>query len=142
MEAGKLSADDLNALIAHAHRRIDQLNRELAEQRVREQIHIDTALEQQKLEDQKALEKAVNTTLQHVKEEARLEQEQKVRKSESGSGFAEFPLPSRIYSFHGTHTHTHTEHTSETSQCFSVLFLLLLKSLLWPPNNRSFFTSP
>ncbi|XP_053284727.1 MICOS complex subunit MIC60 isoform X1 [Pleuronectes platessa] len=75
---GKLSADDLNALIAHAHRRIDQLNRELAEQRVREQIHIDTALEQQKLEDQKALEKAVNTTLQHVKEEARLEQEQKL----------------------------------------------------------------
>uniref|UniRef100_A0AAQ5Y8G9 MICOS complex subunit MIC60 n=1 Tax=Amphiprion ocellaris TaxID=80972 RepID=A0AAQ5Y8G9_AMPOC len=75
---GKLSADDLNALIAHAHRRIDQLNRELAEQRVREQIHIDAALEQQKLEDQKALEKAVNTTLQHVKEEARLEQERKL----------------------------------------------------------------
>uniref|UniRef100_A0A3B4ZFK0 MICOS complex subunit MIC60 n=1 Tax=Stegastes partitus TaxID=144197 RepID=A0A3B4ZFK0_9TELE len=75
---GKLSADDLNALIAHAHRRIDQLNRELAEQRVREQIHIDAALEQQKLEDQKALEKAVNTSLQHVKEDARLEQERKL----------------------------------------------------------------
>ncbi|KAF7650773.1 hypothetical protein LDENG_00120620 [Lucifuga dentata] len=75
---GKLSADDLNALIAHAHRRIDQLNRELAEQRVREQIHIDAALEQQKLEDQKALEKAVDTTLQHSKEEARLEQERKL----------------------------------------------------------------
>lgn len=77
--AGKLSADDLNALIAHAHRRIDQLNRELAEQRVREQIHIDTALEQQKLEDQKILEKAVNTAMLHVREEARLEQERKVR---------------------------------------------------------------
>lgn len=75
---GKLSADDLNALIAHAHRRIDQLNRELAEQRVREQIHIDGALEQQKLEDQKALEKAVRTSLQHAKEEARLEQERKM----------------------------------------------------------------
>ncbi|XP_034545882.1 MICOS complex subunit MIC60 [Notolabrus celidotus] len=75
---GKLSPDDLNALIAHAHRRIDQLNRELAEQRVREQIHIDSALEQQKLEDQKALEKAVSTSLQHVKEEARLEQERKM----------------------------------------------------------------
>ncbi|KAM7388858.1 hypothetical protein PAMP_022868 [Pampus punctatissimus] len=70
--------DDLNALIAHAHRRIDQLNRELAEQRVREQIHIDKALEQQKLEDQKALEKVVNTSLQHIKEEARLEQEKKL----------------------------------------------------------------
>ncbi|XP_071386372.1 MICOS complex subunit MIC60 [Centroberyx affinis] len=75
---GKLSVDDLNALIAHAHRRIDQLNREMAEQRVREQIHIEAALEQQKLEDQKALEKAVNTTLQHSKEEARLDQERKL----------------------------------------------------------------
>ncbi|XP_032355805.1 MICOS complex subunit MIC60 isoform X2 [Etheostoma spectabile] len=75
---GKLSADDLNALIAHAHRRIDQLNRELAEQRVREQIHIDASLEQQRLEDQKALEKAVSTALQHYKEEARLEQERKL----------------------------------------------------------------
>ncbi|XP_029960668.1 MICOS complex subunit MIC60 isoform X2 [Salarias fasciatus] len=75
---GKLSTDDLNALIAHAHRRIDQLNRELAEQRVREQIHIDAALDQQKLEDQKAMETAVNTALQHVREEARLEQERKL----------------------------------------------------------------
>ncbi|XP_030595139.1 MICOS complex subunit MIC60 isoform X2 [Archocentrus centrarchus] len=75
---GKLSTDDLNALIAHAHRRIDQLNRELAEQKVREQIHIDAALEQQKLEDKKALEKAVSTALQHVREEARLEQEKKL----------------------------------------------------------------
>ncbi|KAF1384415.1 hypothetical protein PFLUV_G00119940 [Perca fluviatilis] len=75
---GKLSADDLNALIAHAHRRIDQLNRELAEQRVREQIHIEASLEQQRLEDQKALEKAVGTALQHYKEDARLEQERKL----------------------------------------------------------------
>lgn len=77
--AGKLSEDDLNALIAHAHRRIDQLNRQLAEQRVREQIHIDAALEQQKLEHQKTVEKTVNTALQHVGEEARLEQERKVK---------------------------------------------------------------
>lgn len=76
--AGKLSEDDLNALIAHAHRRIDQLNRELAEQRVSEQIHIDTALEQQKVEHQKTLQKTINTALQHIREEARLEQERKV----------------------------------------------------------------
>ncbi|CAL9706491.1 unnamed protein product [Knipowitschia caucasica] len=75
---GKLSTDDLNALIAHAHRRIDQLNRELAEQRVREQIHMESALEQQKLEHQKALETAVDSALQHVKEDARLEQERKL----------------------------------------------------------------
>lgn len=76
--AGKLSVDDLNSLIAHAHRRIDQLNRELAEQRVREQIHIETALEQQKLEDRKALEKAVVSALEHSREDMRLEQEKKV----------------------------------------------------------------
>lgn len=76
--AGKLSADDLNSLIAHAHRRIDQLNRELAEQRVREQIHIEAALEQQKLEDQKALERAVASALEHRREDLRLEQEKKV----------------------------------------------------------------
>uniref|UniRef100_A0A3Q4GEV3 MICOS complex subunit MIC60 n=1 Tax=Neolamprologus brichardi TaxID=32507 RepID=A0A3Q4GEV3_NEOBR len=55
-----------------------ELNRELAEQKVREKIHIDAALEQQKLEDQKALDSAVNTALQHVKEEARLDQERKL----------------------------------------------------------------
>uniref|UniRef100_A0A672TEM7 MICOS complex subunit MIC60 n=1 Tax=Sinocyclocheilus grahami TaxID=75366 RepID=A0A672TEM7_SINGR len=77
--SGKLSADDLNSLIAHAHRRIDQLNRELAEQRVREQIHIEAALEQQKLEDQKALERAVASALEHRREDMRLEQEKKVQ---------------------------------------------------------------
>uniref|UniRef100_A0A8C6MC55 MICOS complex subunit MIC60 n=1 Tax=Nothobranchius furzeri TaxID=105023 RepID=A0A8C6MC55_NOTFU len=75
---GKLSVDDLNALIAHAHRRIDQLNRELAEQRVREQIHIEAALEQQKVEDHKVLDAAVTTAMGHVKEEARLNLEQKL----------------------------------------------------------------
>ncbi|XP_061692057.1 MICOS complex subunit MIC60 isoform X2 [Syngnathoides biaculeatus] len=76
--AGKLSTDDLNALIAHAHRRIDQLNKELAEQRVREQFHINAALEQQKMEHQKTQETAINTSLQHIKENARLEQERKL----------------------------------------------------------------
>ncbi|XP_058253940.1 MICOS complex subunit MIC60 isoform X2 [Hemibagrus wyckioides] len=75
----KLSADDLNSLIAHAHRRIDQLNRELAEQRVREQIRIETALDQQKHEHQKSVEQAVVTALEHHHEEMRLEQEKKVQ---------------------------------------------------------------
>ncbi|XP_036406962.1 MICOS complex subunit MIC60 isoform X2 [Megalops cyprinoides] len=77
-DIGRLTADDLNSLIAHAHRRIDQLNRELAEQRVREQIHIEAALEQQKQEDKKVLEAAVTTALEHSREEMRLEQQRKV----------------------------------------------------------------
>nr|XP_055033756.1 MICOS complex subunit MIC60 isoform X3 [Misgurnus anguillicaudatus] len=76
---GKLSTDDLNALIAHSHRRIDQLNRELAEQRVREQIHIETALEQQKLENKKAVERAVVSALEHSRGDMRLEQEKKMQ---------------------------------------------------------------
>ncbi|XP_030306242.1 MICOS complex subunit MIC60 isoform X4 [Calypte anna] len=75
---GQLSTDDLNSLIAHAHRRIDQLNKELAEQRVREQQHIETALEKQKLEDKKAFEAAVAKALERHKSEIELEQEKKV----------------------------------------------------------------
>ncbi|NXC60070.1 MIC60 protein, partial [Aleadryas rufinucha] len=75
---GQLSTDDLNSLIAHAHRRIDQLNRELAEQRVREQQHIESALEKQKLEDKKAFEAAVAKALERHKSEIELEQEKKV----------------------------------------------------------------
>ncbi|XP_074003869.1 MICOS complex subunit MIC60 isoform X3 [Numenius arquata] len=75
---GQLSTDDLNSLIAHAHRRIDQLNKELAEQRVREQQHIESALEKQKLEDKKAFEAAVAKALEHHKSEIELEQEKKV----------------------------------------------------------------
>ncbi|KFQ85691.1 Mitochondrial inner membrane protein, partial [Phoenicopterus ruber ruber] len=76
--AGQLSTDDLNSLIAHAHRRIDQLNKELAEQRVREQQHIESALEKQKLEDKKAFEAAVAKALEHHKSEIEMEQEKKV----------------------------------------------------------------
>ncbi|XP_071413105.1 MICOS complex subunit MIC60 isoform X3 [Pithys albifrons albifrons] len=75
---GQLSTDDLNSLIAHAHRRIDQLSRELAEQRVREQQHIETALEKQKLEDKKAFEAAVAKALERHKSEIELEQEKKI----------------------------------------------------------------
>lgn len=77
--AGQLSTDDLNSLIAHAHRRIDQLNKELAEQRVREQQHIESALEKQKLEDKKAFEAAVAKALEHHKSEIEIEQEKKVK---------------------------------------------------------------
>ncbi|XP_064568049.1 MICOS complex subunit MIC60 isoform X2 [Zonotrichia leucophrys gambelii] len=75
---GQLSTDDLNSLIAHAHRRIEQLNRQLAEQRVREQQHIEAALQKQKLEDKKAFEAAVAKALERHKSEIELEQEKKV----------------------------------------------------------------
>ncbi|XP_077672105.1 MICOS complex subunit MIC60 isoform X1 [Eretmochelys imbricata] len=75
---GQLSTDDLNSLIAHAHRRIDQLNSELADQRVREQQHIEAALEKQKLEDKRALETAVAKALEHRKSEIQIDQDKKI----------------------------------------------------------------
>ncbi|XP_059506158.1 MICOS complex subunit MIC60 isoform X2 [Stegostoma tigrinum] len=74
---GQLSTDDLNSLIAHAHRRIDQLNRQLAEQHVQEQQHIEKALEQQKLENKKSLDTAVTKALEHYQAEILLERDKK-----------------------------------------------------------------
>ncbi|XP_068023744.1 MICOS complex subunit MIC60 isoform X4 [Melanerpes formicivorus] len=75
---GQLSPDDLSSLVAHAHRRIEQLSRQLAEQQVRQQQRIEAALQQQKLEDRKALEAAVAKALEHHRSQIDLEQEKKV----------------------------------------------------------------
>lgn len=46
---------------------------------MREQQHIETALEKQKLEDKKAFEAAVAKALEHHKSEIEIEQEKKVK---------------------------------------------------------------
>ncbi|XP_006917773.1 MICOS complex subunit MIC60 isoform X7 [Pteropus alecto] len=74
----KLSPDDLNSLVAHAHRRIDQLNRELAEQKATEKQHIALALEKQKLEEKRAFDSAVAKALEHHRSEIQAEQDRKV----------------------------------------------------------------
>ncbi|KAM5252518.1 MICOS complex subunit MIC60 isoform 2-T2 [Hipposideros larvatus] len=74
----KLSTDDLNSLVAHAHRRIDQLNRELAEQKATEKQHIALALEKQKLEEKRAFDSAVAKALEHHRSEIQSEQDRKV----------------------------------------------------------------
>ncbi|XP_051010666.1 MICOS complex subunit MIC60 isoform X5 [Acomys russatus] len=74
----KLSTDDLNSLIAHAHRRIDQLNKELAQQKVTEKQHIELALERQKLEEKRAFDSAVAKALEHHRSEIQAEQDRKV----------------------------------------------------------------
>lgn len=76
--ADKLSTDDLNSLIAHAHRRIDQLNKELAEQKAKEKQHISLALEKQKLEEKRAFDSAVAKALEHHRGEIQTEQDRKV----------------------------------------------------------------
>ncbi|XP_015686987.1 MICOS complex subunit MIC60 isoform X2 [Protobothrops mucrosquamatus] len=79
----RLTTDDLNSLIAHAHRRIDQLNKELVDMKVREQQHIKTALEKQKLEEKKAFESAVAKALERHKNEIQIEQEKKVEEAQA-----------------------------------------------------------
>ncbi|XP_036291808.1 MICOS complex subunit MIC60 isoform X5 [Pipistrellus kuhlii] len=74
----KLSTDDLNSLVAHAHRRIDQLNRELAEQKAMEKQHIASALEKQKREEKRAFDSAVAKALEHHRSEIQAEQDRKV----------------------------------------------------------------
>ncbi|XP_024599557.1 MICOS complex subunit MIC60 isoform X1 [Neophocaena asiaeorientalis asiaeorientalis] len=76
--ADRLSPDDLNSLIAHAHRRIDQLNRALAEQKAMEKQHIALALEKQKLEEKRAFDSAVAKALEHHRSEIQAEQDRKV----------------------------------------------------------------
>lgn len=78
--ADRLSPDDLNSLIAHAHRRIDQLNRALAEQKATEKQHIALALEKQKLEEKRAFDSAVAKALEHHRSEIQAEQDRKVKK--------------------------------------------------------------
>ena len=46
-----MTEDELNSLIAHAHRRIEQLQRQLAEQQAMEKKRFAAALEKQQLED-------------------------------------------------------------------------------------------
>ncbi|XP_070582579.1 MICOS complex subunit MIC60 isoform X3 [Erythrolamprus reginae] len=79
----QLTTDDLNSLIAHAHRRIDQLNKELIEMKVREEEHIKSALEKQKLEEKKAFESAVAKALERHKNEIQNEQEKKVEEAQA-----------------------------------------------------------
>ena len=54
-----LEEDELNSLIAHAHRRVDQLQRQLAEQQTLEHIRLDRAMERQREEDNILTEEAV-----------------------------------------------------------------------------------
>ncbi|KAL3863537.1 hypothetical protein ACJMK2_005289 [Sinanodonta woodiana] len=70
----KLTEDELNSMIAHAHRRIEQLQKQLAEQIALEQQRVQRALEDQQKEDEK-IEK------QHLAQEAeRLQNEFAIEK--------------------------------------------------------------
>ena len=54
-----MTEDELNSLIAHAHRRIEQLQRRMAEQQVMESQRIQQALQRQTQEDEKVADARV-----------------------------------------------------------------------------------
>ncbi|KAF8785750.1 MICOS complex subunit Mic60-like isoform X1 [Argiope bruennichi] len=89
------SESDLNLLIAHAHRRIEQLQKQLAKQQVTEKIRVDEAVRLQKLKDERFadskieaelerrsvdLESAIADRVAHLKEEFENELRQQLRR--------------------------------------------------------------
>ncbi|KAL5021900.1 hypothetical protein ScPMuIL_001055 [Solemya velum] len=65
----KLTEDELNSLIAHAHRRIEQLQKQLAEQAVLEQNRLQEAMENQRQEDEKLTDERVAQVTQDLMNE-------------------------------------------------------------------------
>ncbi|XP_022091636.1 MICOS complex subunit Mic60-like [Acanthaster planci] len=60
----KLTEDELNSLIAHGHRRIEQLQHQLAEQQAMEQRRLQQALQKQKGELEQEMVDAINRELE------------------------------------------------------------------------------
>ncbi|XP_035210173.1 MICOS complex subunit Mic60-like isoform X2 [Stegodyphus dumicola] len=59
-----MTESDLNLLIAHAHRRIEQLQKQLAKQQVTEKFRVDEAVRQQKKQDEKVTESKIEAELE------------------------------------------------------------------------------
>ncbi|XP_078587186.1 MICOS complex subunit MIC60-like isoform X7 [Branchiostoma floridae x Branchiostoma japonicum] len=75
---GKLSEDELNSLIAHAHRRIEQLQSQLAEQQLLEKSRMDDALARQRTEDEKETLALLSRELERQKRELALAQDLRI----------------------------------------------------------------
>ncbi|CAD5216949.1 unnamed protein product [Bursaphelenchus okinawaensis] len=75
----KLNEEELNALIAHAHLRVDQLRRQLAEQQLLEEKNIAKALEEQRKSDANLSRAQLDLELTRVKEIGNVELERKLR---------------------------------------------------------------
>lgn len=69
----KLTEEELNFLIAHAHRRVEQLQKQIAKQQVLEHEHVQEALIQQKEEYEKVVDSQINTELSRQQRELELE---------------------------------------------------------------------
>ena len=66
---GQLTVDELNSLIAHAHRRIEQLERQVDEQQSSEQRRVSEALRQQGQEHETLVEERLTQEKQRMNAE-------------------------------------------------------------------------
>lgn len=80
----KLTEDELNALLAHAHLRVDQLKRQLTEQQLLEEKNIGKALEDQRFSDAKLSKSQLELELRRVREIQDVELERKLRDERKG----------------------------------------------------------
>lgn len=71
----KMSEDELNSLIAHAHARIDQLQKQLAKQVALEQERFQDAVRAQRDEDAKLAREGTEEEIRHLKNQFALEKE-------------------------------------------------------------------
>lgn len=70
-----MSEDELNSLIAHAHARIDQLQKQLAKQVALEQERFQDAVRAQRDEDAKLAREGTEEEIRHLKNQFALEKE-------------------------------------------------------------------
>ena len=64
-ESGQLTTTELNSLIGHAHRRVDQLQRQLVEQSALEPLRMECALNEQRASDQRLSDEMITNERQH-----------------------------------------------------------------------------
>ncbi|ULT80621.1 hypothetical protein L3Y34_010880 [Caenorhabditis briggsae] len=78
-----LNEEELNALIAHAHLKVDQLRRQLSDQQVREELHISKALEEQRAADERIASEKLSIEMSRVGLQKELEIERALVESRS-----------------------------------------------------------
>ena len=74
-----MTPEELNSMIAHAHRRIEQMQRRLAEQQALEESRIERALARQRESDEQLTVEAVSSETERCKADFELEKQEIVR---------------------------------------------------------------
>ncbi|XP_014773687.1 MICOS complex subunit Mic60 [Octopus bimaculoides] len=80
-QSKKMSEEDLNSLIVHAHTRIDQLQKQLAKQVALEQERFQEAVCEQRADDARMADIRLNEELDYAKKQFEIEKEKLLRKS-------------------------------------------------------------